>query len=95
MIIHRNMILTKTHYKGKMYAIHKFYEAKFVVLATTATHCQCLMPANTNHTFFVAEWIPIEMLTLVKPSRPGNSFSCKVEDVLETASEKLGQLHLK
>jgi hypothetical protein len=95
MIIHPNMILTKIHYKGKMYAIHKFYETKFVVLATTATHCQCLMPANTNHTFFVAEWIPLEMLTLVKPSQSDNFFSCKVEDVLETASEKLGQLHLK
>ena len=78
-----------------MYAIHKFYETKYIVLGLTDTHCQCLMPGNPSHTFFVAEWIPRDILILVKPSQPGNYFSCKFEDVLETASEKLGQLHLK
>jgi len=78
-----------------MYAIHKFYETKYIVLGVTDTHCQCLMPANPNHTFFVAEWIPLDVVTLVKPSQPDNSFSCKAGDVLETAAEKLGQLHLK
>ena len=78
-----------------MYAIHKLYGSKFVVLATTATHCQCLMPGNSNHTYFVAEWMPLSMVTLVIPSQPDNFFSCKVEDALETAAEKLGQLHLK
>jgi hypothetical protein len=78
-----------------MYAIHKLYGSKFVVLATTATHCQCLISANMNHTYFVAEWIPLDMVTLVLPSQPGNFFSCKVEDALEIAAEKLGQLHLK
>ena len=53
-----------------MYAIHKFYECKLTVLAITATHCQCLMPANINHTFFVAEWIPLDMVTLEKSSKP-------------------------
>jgi len=85
----------KIAYKVKMYAIHKLYGSKFVVLAVTDTHCQCLMPANMNHTFFVAEWMPLSMVTLVRPSQPDNSFSCKVEDVLETAAEKLDQLHLK
>ena len=87
--------MTSIYYKGKMYAIHKLYGSKFVVLAVTDTHCQCLMVANTNHTFFVAEWMPLDMVTLVKPSQPGNFFSCKVEDALETAAEKLDQLHLK
>ena len=89
------MILTKKHYKGKMYAVHKLYETKYIVLSLTDTHCQCLMPANPNHTFFVAEWIPLDMVTLVKPSQPGNFFSCKVEDALGTVAEKLDQLHLK
>jgi hypothetical protein len=78
-----------------MYAIHKLYGSKFAVLAVTDTHCQCLMVANMNHTFFVAEWMPLSMVTLVKPSQPCNFFSCKVEDALETAAEKLDQLHLK
>lgn len=64
------MILMKMGYKEKMHAIHKLYECKFAVLAITATHCQCLIPANTNHTFFVAEWIPLDMVTLVKTSDP-------------------------
>jgi hypothetical protein len=77
-----------------MYAIHKFYETKFSVLGMTSTHCQCLMPGNSNHTYFVAEWIPRECLILVPLSQHDNSSSDKVEDVLGTVSEKLGQLHL-
>ena len=78
-----------------MYAIHKFYETKFAVLGVTDTHCQCLMPANSNHTYFVAEWISRDCLILVPLSQPGNSSSDKVEDALGIVSEKLDQLHLK
>lgn len=95
MIIQRNTALTMTTYKEKMYAIHKFYESKFAVLAMTDTHYQCLMPGNSNHTYFVAEWIPREMLTLVKPSQSDSFFSYKAGDALGTVAEKLDQLHLK
>lgn len=78
-----------------MYAIHKFYETKFAVLGVTDTHCQCLMPANSNHTYFVAEWISRDCLILIPPSQPGNSSSDKVEDALGIVSGKLDQLHLR
>ncbi len=82
-------------YKGKMYAIHKFYETKFVVLGITDTHCQCLMPGNFNNNYFVATWVPLAMVTLVQLSRFDNFFFCKVEDALGTVYEKLDRLHLK
>ena len=78
-----------------MYAIHKLYESKFHVLAITETHCQCLIPANSNHTYFVAEWIPLSMVILVKPSQSDNFFCGKAADALGTVSETLDQLHLK
>jgi hypothetical protein len=82
-------------YKGKMYAIHKLYECKFVVLALTETHCQCLMPANENHTYFIAEWVPRDMVTLIQSSQSDSFFSGKAGDALGTVGEKLDQLHLK
>ena len=78
-----------------MYAIHKLYETKFVVLALTSTHCQCLMPSNSSHTFYIAEWIPRDMLTLVQSSQSDSFFSGKAAASPETAVEKLGQLRLR
>jgi hypothetical protein len=78
-----------------MYAIHKLNKTKYVVLALTETHCQCLMPANENHTYFIAEWVPRDMVNLIHSSQSDSFFCGKAGDVLETAAEKLDQLHLK
>lgn len=78
-----------------MNAFHKLSHSRYVILSMTETHCQCLIPANDSHTYFVAEWIPKECLTLAPPSQSGNFFSYKAADALGTVAEKLDQLHLK
>ena len=67
----------------------------YALLGSTETHYQILVPCNYSHTFHVAEWVSKDKFTLIQPSQLDSSSSCKVEDALETASEKLGQLHLK
>jgi len=81
MIILRNMILTMTLYKVKM----------LTVLASTSTHYQILVPANDNHTYFIAEWILKSELA----SRSDNYVFYTAVSALGTVAEKLDQLHLK
>jgi hypothetical protein len=67
----------------------------YALLASSDTQYQILVPANYNHTFFVAEWVSKDHFTLAPPSQSGNFFSYKAADALGTVAEKLDQLHLK
>jgi hypothetical protein len=78
-----------------MSVIDKIRYIEYALLAVTDTHYQLMMPANSNHTFHVGVWVPKSGFILKQPSQSDNSASCKVEDALETVSEKLDQLRLK
>ena len=78
-----------------MSVIDNIRNIEYTLLAVTDTHYQLMMPANSNHTFHVGVWVPKKDFTLVQPSQSDSSASYKVEDALETVSEKLDQLRLK
>ena len=61
------------------------------ILSSTATHYQVLIPANDNHTYFVAEWILKSELA----SRSSSYVSYTTVTALGTVYEKLDQLRLE
>lgn len=67
----------------------------YLLLATTKTHYQILVPCNPNHTFHIAEWISKNDAILLDISQSSNSVFCKVEGAPEIDDEMLGQLHLE
>jgi hypothetical protein len=68
---------------------------QYSVISSTPTHYQILVPANENHTYFVATWVPRSSFRLASAFQPGNFFSYKVEVVPEIDAEMLGQLRLE
>lgn len=68
---------------------------QYSVISSTPTHYQILVPANENHTYFVATWVPRSSFRVVAASQPGSFSSYKVEVVPEIDAEMLGQLRLE
>ena len=67
----------------------------YLLLSTTETQYQILVPCNPNHTFHIAEWIPKKDAILLDISQSGNSVFCKAEGDLEIDDEMLGRLRLE
>ena len=67
----------------------------YLLLATTETQYQILVPCNPNHTFHIAEWISKNDAILLHISRSSNSAFCIAEDAPEIDDEMLGQLRLE
>jgi hypothetical protein len=67
----------------------------YLLIASTETRYQILVPCNPNRTFHIAEWIPKNDAILLDISRLSNSVFCIVEDAPEIDDEMLGQLCLE
>lgn len=68
---------------------------QYSVISSTATQYQILVPANANHTYHVATWVPRSSFRVVAASPPGSFSSYTVEVVPEIDVEKLDQLRLE
>jgi len=67
----------------------------YLLLATTETQYQILVPCNPNHTFHIAEWISKNDAILLDISQSSNSAFCKAGGAPEIDDEMLGRLHLE